>query len=194
MLNLKISMIAAALVAGASANAVSEKKVLITNCGSDIIAYKYVQSLFREPEITNLFSVISDEWKDWCDGQGKWETIEAKTATCERIIQTNVNLDRKVVNGRKITTIVYGRRIGDRYYPPGGSEALANIGNEDAQFVRYDRKTLDFSLGTVVKKRHQFLAPRGSQYTSADTALDDAYYRTLMISNFTSHHQTACVF
>ena len=192
MLNLKVSMIAAALLASASATVVSEKKMLITHCGSDIIAYKYEQSLFQEAKITNFTSIVSNDWKDWCDGQGELEIIKGKTATCTRITQTTVRLDGRQLNGRKITTIVYGRRLGDRYYPPGGSEALANIGNEDAQFVRYDRKTLDFSLGTITKLRQQFLAPRGVQYTSAETALDDAYYRTLKISKSVSHHKKAC--
>ena len=192
MLNLKATLAATAVLAGASASGLSDEKVLVTHCLADTIAYKYEKRLFQEAKITQFFSITDDKWTDWCVGQGLRGTIDGKTAICERIIQSDVRLERKQVNRREFTTIIYERDIGDHYYPPGGSEALANIGDKDAQFVRYERKTIDFSKGAIMKKREQFLAPRGIRYTSADTALDDAYYRTVQRHKSTSYHKNGC--
>lgn len=193
MLNLKVAMVSAGLLAGATATTFSGEEVLITNCTSDVIAYKYEKRLFRNAEITQLFSILSEEWNAWCDDGNEWATIDGKTATCERILQTNVTLDREQKTGRTVTTIVYGQKIGHRYYPPGGIEALADIGAEEAQLVRYDRKIIDFSQGSVTKKREQFLAPRGMRYTSPDTAMQDVYPRTLQRYKFIALHKNGCV-
>lgn len=192
MLNFKAILAATAVLAGASATGFSDKKVVITHCAADTIAYKYEKRLFQEAKIAHFFSVVGDEWQDWCVGRDARETIQGKTAICERIIQSDVRLERNQVNGRQITAIFYERDVGDRYYPPGGSEALANIGNKDAQFVRYERKTIDFAQGTIIKQREQFLAPRGISYASMDTALGDAYHRTVQKDKSTSHHKIGC--
>lgn len=193
MLNLKATLLSAAVLAGATATISQDQKLLITNCASDVIAYKFEKPLFRDAQIFHLFSAVKNEWTHWCVENGQLETVDGKTATCERILRTDVTLQRKKADGRTAKTIVFDRQITDRYFPPGGHEALRDIGAEDAQFVRYDRKTIDFTQGVITKSTVQFLAPRGSQYTSAKNALDDAYYRTRQINKSSSYHKNDCV-
>jgi hypothetical protein len=192
MLNLKATVVSATFLAGATATASLDQEVLITNCTSDIVAYKFEKRLFRETRISHLFSVVGDEWADWCGEQGQWETVDGKTVTCERMVQTDVTLKRTRVNGRTFTKIAFQRKLDDRYFPPGGIEALAVIGEEDAQFIRHDQKTIDFSQGMITKKTVQFLAPRGVGYTSANDALASAYYRTKQIKKTISYHKKEC--